>query len=280
MLIDTHQHFWRYDPARLDWITRDMDELMHDWLPMDLAGPLRDCGVDATVAVQATGDEMETAFLMEQAAAHDWIAGVVGWIDLTAPDAEARLARWQQAGPLVGLRHQLEDEPQYLDDARFDAGIAAVQRHELVYEVLASHRLLDEAVAFCARHDRYTLIIDHLAKPVITGDAADFSAWQRAMAELAAMPHVAVKISGLATEARAAPGEPLDLDGIHRHLDAALELFGEHRLLFGSDWPVCQLVISYGDWFALIDAWAREQGSECHLRLFGDNATSLYALTH
>ncbi|MGN8197127.1 amidohydrolase family protein [Salinisphaera sp. RV14] len=278
MIIDAHQHFWRYDPIRLDWIGPGMEELMHDWLPVDLASPMAETGIDRTVAVQATGDEAETAFLMEQAEAEDWIAGVVGWVDLATADADERIADWQQAGPLVGLRHQIEGDPARLDDRAFDAGVDAVQRRGLVYDVLVNHRQLGDAVTFCAHHDRHTLVLDHLAKPAIPGAEADFAAWRRAMAELAAMPHVAVKISGLATEAQAAPGEPPDIDGIHRHLDTALALFGEDRLIFGSDWPVCQLAMTYGDWFALIDAWARAQGADCHARLFGTNAASIYSL--
>lgn len=278
MIIDAHQHFWRYDPARLGWIGPGMEDLMHDWLPIDLAGPMAETDIEATIAVQATGDEAETAFLMEQAEAEDWIVGVVGWVDLTAHDADARIADWQAAGPLVGLRHQIEDQPARLDDRGFDSGVDAVQRRGLVYEVLVNHRQLSDTVTFCAHHDRHTLVLDHLAKPAITGSEADFSAWRRAMAELAAMSHVAVKISGLATEAQPGPGEPPDIDGIHRHLDTALELFGEDRLIFGSDWPVCRLAISYGDWFALIDAWARAQGSDCRAKLFGANAASIYAL--
>lgn len=278
MIIDAHQHFWRYDPTRLGWIGPGMETLMHDWLPVDLTAPLAETGVDATIAVQATGDEAETAFLMEQAAAEPWIAGVVGWVDLAAADAVERIAHWRATGPLVGLRHQIEDDPARLDDAAFDAGVGAVQRCGLVYDVLVDHRLLATATDFCARHDRHTLVVDHLAKPAIAGSARDFSAWRRAMGELADMPHVALKISGLATEARPGPSEPPDLDAIRRHLDTALELFGADRLLFGSDWPVCRLATTYGDWFALIDAWARAQGGDCQRKLFGANANALYRL--
>ena len=278
MIIDAHQHFWRYDPARLGWIGPGMEALMHDWLPVDLAEAMAETGVDHTIAVQATGDVAETAFLMEQAEAEDWIAGVVGWVDLAAADADQRIAEWQAAGPLVGVRHQIEGDPARLDDRGFDSGVDAVQRRGLVYEVLVNHRQLSDAVTFCAHHDRHTLVLDHLGKPAIAGSNADFSAWRRAMAELSAMPHVAVKISGLATEAQPAPDEAPDIDGIHRHLDTALQLFGEERLIFGSDWPVSRLAIDYGDWFALIDAWARAQSPDLHARLFGANAASIYEL--
>lgn len=280
MVVDAHQHFWYYDPARLGWIGTGMDRLARDWLPADLSPACRAAGVTATVAVQAAGDEQETAFLMRQAAAHDWIAGVVGWVDLAAADCAARIAHWQSAGPLVGLRHQLEDDPALLRDPAFGTGVAAVQRHSLVYDVLVNHRQLDDALAFCARHDRHWLLIDHLAKPAVTGGTEAFRHWRRAMKELAGMPHVAVKISGLATATRTAPG-PLtaaDLEAIRHHLDTALELFGERRLLFGSDWPVCRLTTSYQDWFDLVRAWADAQGRDVRQRLLGTNAVETYVL--
>src|SRR5699024_5781294 len=120
--------------------------------------------------------------------------------------------------------------------------------------------------------------VDHLAKPAITGDTADFSHWQRSLAELAAMPHVAVKVSGLATEAQAAPGAAPDMGGVCRHLDAALELFGDDRLVFGSDWPVCRLATTYTDWFTEVDTWARGQEADLHRKLFGANAAAIYGL--
>lgn len=277
-MIDAHQHFWHYDPVRLDWIEPDMVELKQDWLPPHLAPCLNAAHLDKTIAVQATGDDAETQFLLQLAAQYDWIAGVVGWTDLRAAEVTRHLTHWQQAGALVGIRHQIEGEPVCLDDAAFDTGVRAVQQRELVYEILVNYRQLDHAVPFCARHDRHTLVLDHLAKPPVTGDATAFTYWYKAMADLASMPHVAVKMSGLVTEAQAVPGGTLNMDGIRRYLDAALELFGEDRVLYGSDWPVCRLATGYADWFAFIQTWARGKQRSLPRKLFGANAAAIYAL--
>jgi len=278
MRIDAHQHFWRYDPVRLDWIGDDMEILQQDWLPAQLAAVLADNGIDQSIVVQAAGSNAETGFLLQQAAAHDWLAGVVGWADLRGDGLAAQLAQWRQAGPLLGIRHQIEDEPACLQDERFDAGVQTVQEQGLIYEVLVNYRQLHNAVDSCARHDRHTLVLDHLAKPPVTGNAIAFANWRRAMTDIAAMPHVVVKASGLVTEAQAAPGGVPDMQAICGYLDAALELFGEDRLLYGSDWTVCRLACTYKEWFTLIDAWACSKPASLYDKLFAANAVRVYNL--
>ena len=279
MIIDAHQHFWRYDRQAYPWIGEGMDVLARDWLPGDYA-PLRQrFGIDAAIAVQARSDEADTAWLLEQARAHEWIAGVVGWVDLRSPDAPARLAHWQAQGPLRGIRHQVQDEPDpaaCLADAAFNRGVAAVQHAGLVYEVLLKHHQLGAAVAFCARHAAAPLVLDHLGKPDIAGDPAAFARWQHDMQALAKMPHVSVKISGLVTEAGRDAAGALDVAGIHRHLDAVLALFGADRLLFGSDWPVCQLAASFDEVLALARDWAAPLPASQRAAIFGGNARTLY----
>jgi L-fuconolactonase len=279
MMIDAHQHFWRYDPVAYAWIGAGMDVLARDWLPADYA-PLRERhGIAASIAVQARGEEADTAWLLAQARAHDWIAGVVGWVDLRAPDVAARLAHWQAQGPLVGVRHQVQDEAdpaEYLADDAFNAGVAAVQRAGLVYEVLLRHDQLHAARDFCARHAAAPLVLDHLGKPDISGDTAAHARWEDQMRALAALPHVHVKLSGLVTEAGRDAHGALDRDGIVRHLDVVLSLFGAQRLLFGSDWPVCQLAASFEDVLALARDWAAPLPDTARAAIFGDNARTLY----
>ncbi|KRG38807.1 hypothetical protein ARC20_14445 [Stenotrophomonas panacihumi] len=279
MMIDAHQHFWRYDPIAYAWIGPGMEVLARDWLPADYA-PLRERhGIATTIAVQARGEEADTEWLLAQARAYPWIAGVVGWVDLRAADVASRLAHWQSQGPLVGVRHQVQDEADpaaYLADAAFNAGVAAVQRAGLVYEVLLRHDQLHAARAFCARHDAAPLVLDHLGKPDISGDATAYARWEEQMRALAALPHVHVKISGLVTEAGRDAHGALDRAGIVRHLDAVLALFGADRLLFGSDWPVCQLAVPFDDVLALARDWAAPLPAGEREAIFGGNARTLY----
>lgn len=278
MRIDAHQHFWQYDANRLNWITDDMTILQRDWLPDDLQPQLQEAQIDATVAVQATAHEAETDFLLGQASHHPWIGGVIGWTDLRRADAATRIARYHENPALVGFRHQLQDTPQYMADAAFNHGINEVQRQSLVYEVLLFHQQLRDGVRFCRQHDKHWLVIDHLAKPAMGRAPELFAAWRSAMAELATMPHTAVKVSGLMTEA-AADLQPAVLSAsIVKHLDTALELFGEDRLLFGSDWPVCLLAVSYRGWYERVMQWLQDKGAGMREKFFGGNAARIYSL--
>ena len=279
MLIDAHQHFWRYDPADYAWIGPGMEVLARDRLPVDYAALRERHGVHATIAVQARGDEADTAWLLQLARQHDWIAGVVGWVALRDAGVAARLAHWQAQGPLVGIRHQVQDEPDpaaLLADAAFNRGVAAVQQAGLVYEVLLRHDQLHAAIDFCARHAAAPLVLDHLGKPDISGDTAAFARWESQMRALAALPHVSVKISGLVTEAGRDAGGDLDVAGIRRHLDTAFALFGADRLLFGSDWPVCELAASFDDVLALARDWAAPLSEDSREAIFGGNAHTIY----
>jgi len=279
MLIDAHQHYWRYDPVAYGWIGPGMEVLARDWLPTDYA-PLRERhGIAATIAVQARSDEADTEWLLAQARDNAWIAGVVGWIDLRAPDVAARLAHWQAQGPLVGVRHQVQDEADpaaWLADAAFNRGVAEVQRAGLVYEVLLRHQQLHAALDFCARHDAAPLVLDHLGKPDISGDAQAYARWEGQMRALSLLPHVYVKLSGLVTEAGVDAGGRFDRAGILRHLDTVLDLFGADRLVFGSDWPVCQLAAPFQDVIALIRDWAAPLAEAERMAIFGGNAGNIY----
>ena len=279
MLIDAHQHFWRYDPVAYAWIGQGMEVLARDWLPADYADLRARHGIQATIAVQARGDEADTAWLLQQARENEWIAGVVGWVELRDPDVAARLAHWQAQGPLVGVRHQAQDEPDpaaFLADAAFNRGVAAVQQAGLVYEVLLRHDQLHAAIDFCTRHAAAPLVLDHLGKPDISGDLAAFARWENEMRALAALPHVSVKISGLVTEAGREAGGSLDVAGIRRHLDTVFALFGADRLLFGSDWPVCQLAVPFDEVLALARDWAAPLSADSRDAIFGGNAHTIY----
>lgn len=277
MRIDAHQHFWRYDARAYPWIGDGMEALRRDWLPRDLRPLLDAHGIDACIAVQARAEEAETGFLLQLARDEDRIAGVVGWVDLRADDIDAALARWHGERRLVGFRHPLQDEADVgatLADPAFNRGVAALQARGRVFEVLVRGAgQLAATREFCARHDRHWLVLDHLGKPAIGGTQDD--RWQSALRSLAAMPHVLCKLSGLVTEAVA---PEVDDALLHRYLDAALELFGPHRLLFGSDWPVCLSRASYARVFAIVDDWARSLDGEARARLWGGNAARCYGL--
>jgi L-fuconolactonase len=278
MKVDAHQHFWRYHAAEYAWIGSDMPVLRQDWLPQDLSPLLHAYRFDRCIAVQARGSVTETQFLLHLAEQHDYIAAVIGWADLCAADLPSRLERWGAAPKLAGFRHPVQDEPDVaalLSDARFRRGVASVQKQSKVYEILVHARQLSAVPEFCAACDQYWLVLDHLGKPAIR--ERDLRTWQTQVSPLATMQHVVCKISGLVTEAMNADGE-IEPGAIAPYLDAALEIFGAHRLMFGSDWPVCLLAASYAQVVEIVAHWAERLSSSERDALWGGTASRIYGL--
>lgn len=276
MRIDAHQHFWRYLPAEFPWIGPDMAVLARDFLPEDLAPDLAAAGFDGCIAVQARPCEAENELLLALAARHPFVRGVVGWLDLCAADAPAKVAALARHERFCGLRHLVQDEPDdaFLQRPDFRRGVAALADHGLVYDVLIHARHLPAATAFCAALPEVTFVLDHLAKPPIAAGAQQ--PWERDLRALARLPHVTCKVSGLVTEARWHCWRAADF---RPFLDAALDAFGPQRLLFGSDWPVCLLAAA--DHRAVFDLtldWAGQLTADERGALFGGNAARLYEI--
>ena len=278
MRIDAHQHFWRYDADDYPWIGNGMDMLRRDFLPQDLRPLLDVHAIDACIAVQARADEAETGFLLQLAGEHDWIAAVIGWVELRADDLDARLARWGDERKLAGFRHLLQDETDVasaLAEPAFNHGVSAMQDRAQVFELLVRGAdQLAATPALCARHDQHWLVLDHLGKPAIGG--ADDDRWKATLKELAAMPHVLCKLSGLVTEVVT---QELDDGVVRRYLDAAMEAFGPQRLMFGSDWPVCLLRAPYAEVHRIIDEWARSLSADQQAQLWGGTAARCYGVS-
>ena len=241
-MIDAHQHFWQYDSAEYPWIDESMSSIRRDFLPADLRGEMDRAGVLGCIAVQARQTLDETRWLLDLARDQSWIQGVVGWIDLQQ-DVDAQLAAFADDGRLVGVRHIVQSEPDgFLARPAFLAGISRLERAGLAYDILVYARQLPQAVAFARRFPRQRFVLDHLGKPDIR--TGEFDVWQRSLRDLAALPHVCCKLSGLVTEADWREWTPAQL---RPYLDAALDAFGSDRIMIGSDWPVCLVAASYAD---------------------------------
>ena len=275
--IDSHQHFWRYDPAEYDWIDEQMSVLRRDFLPPDLRPLLGARRIDRCIAVQARTTEDETDFLLALAAEYPWIAAVIGWVDLRADDLPRRMERWSGARRLAGFRHILQAEhiPASGPDASFARGVAILQQREFVYELLLRSPQLHAMIEFCRAHDSYWLVLDHLGKPNIRDGA--YADWRRDIEPIAALPHVVCKVSGLVTEAMDARGvfNPEDLG---TYLDAVLELFGPERLMFGSDWPVCLLAAPYAQVAGIVEQWAAKLSASERDALWNGTARRVYRI--
>lgn len=248
MIVDAHQHFW--DPAVADypWLTDEVEPLRRRFGPEDLEPLLRAHGVSGTVLVQARGSLDETRSLLELAAATPFVLGVVGWIDLTG-DAGEELAG------LVGVRHQVHDEPdpQWLLREDVQRGIAAVGEAGLAFDLLVRARELPAAIETARRQPETRFVLDHVAKPPLR--MGDLASWANGVAAIAELANVTCKLSGLFTEAE--PGTDLA-----RTVEQALGWFGPERCMFGSDWPVSLLATDYGATLELVRASVPERDHE------------------
>ena len=235
MILDSHHHLWDPGLADYPWMTDEFARLRRRFGPEHLEPLLQEHGVDGTIVVQARASLDETTELIETARATPFIRGVVGWLDLTG-DVDAQLASLD--GPLVGVRHQVQDEadPKWLLREDVQRGIAAAGAAGLVYDLLVRARELPAAIETARRQPEVRFVLDHVAKRPI-----DDGAWRTGVAELAALPNVACKLSGVFTE-----HDPRGTVAL------ALDLFGPERCMFGSDWPVCTLACSYGDALAVV----------------------------
>ena len=243
MIVDAHQHFWDPANAEYPWMTDDVAALRRRFGPEDLEPLLDEHGVAGTVLVQARGSLDETRMLLEISAVTPFVLGVVGWIDLT--DADAARVLDDLSGKLVGVRHQVHDEPDLAWLLRSDVqrGLSAVGAAGLVCDLLIRARELPAAVETARRHPDVRFVLDHIAKPPLR--SGDLTAWEVGVAALADLPNVTCKLSGLFTEAE--PGTDL-----FPTLELALRWFGPERCMFGSDWPVCLLATDYASALELV----------------------------
>lgn len=265
-MIDTHQHFWTYDPDEDGWIDGTMAALRRDFLPADVQRDMAAAGVSAAIAVQARQSLEETGRLLDLADRHPFIAGVVGWVDLQAPGLDGDLERLSRHPRLVGVRHIVQGEPDgFLERPAFLRGVGRLERYGLTYDILVYARQLPAAVRLARAFPRQRFILDHLGKPDVR--AREYREWRRHFNLLAAVPNVCCKMSGLVTEADWASWTPATL---RPYLDAALEAFGPGRLMIGSDWPVCTLAGTYKDVIdATLDAISEYSSAEQELMRSG-----------
>lgn len=279
MKIDSHQHFWRFDAARDSWITGDMAVLKRDFMPRDLQPELAANGMDRCVAVQASQSEEETLFLLDLAQRHDWIAGVVGWLDLRAENVIERLLYFSQFRKLRGLRHivQAESDDRFMLRQDFQSGISSLAEFNLTFDILVYPRQLPAAVELVSKFPRQSFVLDHVAKPAIKAGpgAPENLDWARHIKAIAAQPNVYCKLSGLLTEGNWHRWRPEDFTP---YLYTVFQAFGPDRLMFGSDWPVCLLAGKYSQVKSLITGYARNFPGAREENIFGANAARFYGL--
>ena len=275
MLIDAHHHLWRYNDRDYVWMSDEMSALRRDFVMTDLDQVTRESGVDGTVAVQARQTPEETEWLLELAAHHPLLLGVVGWVPLVDPDVVRQLDRFAGSAKLKGIRHVLHDEPDHLYMLRedFNHGVSLLQPLGLVYDILIFERHLPQTLTFVDRHPKQIFVVDHIAKPRIRDGV--ITPWKENLTELAKRENVYCKISGMATEADWKSWTP---EHLRPYFDMVLAAFGPERLMFGSDWPVLTLAGSYRQWVDTFRGLIAELSGDEQSEISNGTATRAYRL--
>lgn len=272
MKLDSHQHFWRHDAEQYPWMKPEWP-IRRDFLPPDLKPLLDAAGLDGSIAVQARQTLQENRFLLDLAAGHPLIQGVVGWVDLCSDRVEEQLAEFARHPKFVGVRHVVQDEP---DDAfmlrrEFRRGIRKLRQFGLAYDILIYPRQLPAAIKLVGEFPEQSFVLDHIAKPPIK--AGIFSPWREKIRELAGFPNVHCKVSGMVTEADWANWKPEDF---RPYLDVVFEAFGMGRLMYGSDWPVALLAGDYARVVELARGYVTALSPAEQAAFFGGNAARFY----
>lgn len=273
MRIDSHQHFWKYDAAEYPWIGAGTP-LQRDWLPADWHQAAAAMGMQASVAVQARQTIQESRWLLELAEEHPSIVGVVGWVDLRSERVDEDLAALSQNRKFVGVRHVVQAESSdFMLQPEFLRGLARLQQFNLAYDLLLFPKHLPSAIKVAAQLPQQRFVLDHIAKPMVR--AGIINPWKEDLRELARHPNVFCKISGLVTEGKL---DRWRAEDFRPYLDIVIDAFGEERVMFGSDWPVCLLAGSYERVYALAADYFAQFSGEAQEKFFGGNAAKFYRL--
>ena len=274
MRIDSHQHFWKFDPVRHAWIDSSMQNIAKDFLPEDLKPLLETNLMDGCIAVQADQSETETEFLLRLAEENSFIKGVVGWVDLSAEDLSQRLEVFSKNTLFKGVRHVLQAEKEgFMLQDPFLRGISELKNFSLTYDILIYPNQLEEARVLIEKNPDQPFVLDHLAKPYIKQQK--IKNWASDMKEFARHKNVYCKLSGMVTEA---DWNHWQFENFKKYLSVAFDTFGSDRLMFGSDWPVCLLAGSYEHVVKIIDLFIENLEQEEKNNIMGRNACNFYNL--
>jgi L-fuconolactonase len=278
-VIDAHQHFWsRSEPFNYGWLDApDKVAIRQDHMPDDLAPLLRAAGVEHTVCVQTQHNLEENRWALRLAERHPFIVGVVGWVDLASPDCERHLLEFKDHPKFVGVRHVTQDEPddEFIVSPNVIRGLRVLEKHGVPFDLLFYVKHLRHVPTLARQLPKLRMVIDHLGKPNIR--EGRFEEWLPLIKAAGEFSNIYCKLSGLITEADWRQWRAEDLRPC---VQAAIEIFGPNRCMFGSDWPVCKLAGEYREVKqALVEALGPMAEAERNA-IFGSTATRFYGLAN
>ena len=277
MILDSHLHVWELGAGGYDWLGPQHGELHRSFTPEEASRELVNAGVDAAVLVQAEDSERDTRFLLEVAGRFDFVAGVVGWVQLDEPSVAAmQLDQYGRHKAFRGVRHLVHDDPRddFLDLPSVRRSLGLLARRGLPFDVPdAWARHLPAVARLAAELPGLTIVVDHLGKPPRGRD--DYDDWARCLEDVASRPNTVAKVSGLQMA-----GQPLSTEALRPVWDLALAAFGPGRLMFGSDWP---MTVPHGGYSAAWTVACELAGSlspDERQQFFAGTATSVYRIRH
>ncbi len=276
MRIDAHQHFWKVSRGDYHWMTPNLPILYRDFMPDDLAPILAQFKFDKTIVVQAAQTVAETDFLLDLAGRYDFIAGVVGWLDLESDVFVEDFSRYRKNPKFLGLRPMLQDLP---DDAwicrpQVLKNLRLVADTRFPFEFLTYTRHLPHVLRVLETIPNLHAVIDHISKPEIK--AQNMEPWKALMEEAAGHPNLFCKLSGLITEA---DPQNWKIGDLRPYVEHVVEAFGWDRIMYGSDWPVCLLAGEYEHAYGTLrEIVSRSLTDDREAKLFGENAARFYQL--
>uniref|UniRef100_UPI0032171970 amidohydrolase family protein n=1 Tax=uncultured Draconibacterium sp. TaxID=1573823 RepID=UPI0032171970 len=274
-IIDTHHHYWNYNPVEFDWINNEMAVIRRSFLPKELKQTLAGTAVTGVISVQARQCVEETDWLLLMAAEHDFMKGIIGWVPLASSEIEPVLEKYQNNSWLKGVRHvvQGEPDPEFILGKQFNAGVSKLKDFNLVYEILIFEHQLANTIKFVDQHPNQQFILNHIAKPRIKENV--MQPWADQIKQLAKRENVSCKISGVVTEA---DYTSWSAEQLVPYFNVVLEAFGARRLMFGSDWPVCLVATEYKNWLDVVSRVVDNFSENEKALFYHENAIRLYQI--
>ncbi|MAG13337.1 MAG: amidohydrolase [Spirochaetales bacterium] len=275
MKIDSHQHFWKYNTTDYVWMSDEHEPLKRDFLPEDLLPLLGKAGLTGSIAVQARQKVKETAWLLQLAGTHDFVRGVVGWLDLQSESLEAQLDEFAPHPKLLGVRHLIHDEPNdlFVKGEAFRHGISLLSERNLTYDLLLFPKHIAVSTELVDSFPEQQFVIDHIAKPQIKEGI--LSPWREDMAEIAKRENVFCKVSGMVTEAT---WNEWTAEDFFPYLDVVFNAFGPERIMIGSDWPVCTLSGAYPAVIGIVKKYLGSSDTTSRDQVLGGTCARFYGI--
>lgn len=273
--IDAHLHLWDLTAGGYAWLGPQHGALFSSFTAEQARAELDAAGIDSAILVQAEDSTRDTEFLLDTAAKHPWIVGVVGWVPLDDPaSAERELDRLQQNPVFRGVRHLVHDDPRddFLELPEVRRSLALVAERDLSFDIPdAWPRRLGAVDELAAALPGLTIVVDHLAKPPL--GTPTFASWQEQLARVAAHENTVAKVSGLRS-----PGVAYSTETVRPAWESALELFGAGRLMYGGDWPMSVPVGGYQPTWGVLAELIDELSPDEQASLLSGTATASYRL--